>query len=102
MSSRKEEMMSGESKILPLVAVVVSVVACLPSACCLAFYGLGSLATLFADPRMIEAAAGSGTVPSRLTWVAIGAGSTLGALVALGLAVAGLVWGIRALRRASS
>jgi hypothetical protein len=59
------------------------------------------LATLVADPRMIEAAAGSGPVPSRLTFVAIGAGSTLGALVALGIAIAGLVWGIRALRRTS-
>ena len=94
--------MSGDRKILGLVAVAVSVVACFPSACCLGFYGLGSLATLVADPRMIEAAAGSGPVPSRLTFVAIGAGSTLGALVALGLAIAGLVWGIRALRRTSS
>jgi hypothetical protein len=94
--------MSGESKILPLVAVVVGVVACLPSACCLAFYGLGSLATLVVDPRMIESAAGSGPVPSRLTFVALGAGSTVGALVAVALGVAGLVWGVRALRRASS
>jgi len=94
--------MSGESKALPLVAIVVSVVACLPTACCLAFYGLGSLATLFVDPRMIEDAAGAGQVPSRLTFVAIGGGSSLAALVALGLGVFGLVWGIRALRRASA
>ena len=83
--------MSGEGKILPLVAVAVCVLACFPSACCLAFYGLGSLATLFADPRMIEAAAGSGPVPSSETFVATGAGSILGALVALGVGIAGLV-----------
>jgi hypothetical protein len=94
--------MSGESKILPLVAIVVSVVACLPTACCLAFYGLGSLATLLVDPRMIEDAAGAGPVPSRLTFATIGGGSACIALVALGLGVFGLVWGIRALRRASA
>jgi hypothetical protein len=94
--------MSGESRVLPMVAVVVSVVACLPAACCLGFYGLGSLATLFVDPMMIEAAAGSGPVPSSGTFVAIGGVSVLGALVALTLAIAGLVWGVRALRRASS
>jgi hypothetical protein len=91
--------MSGENRILPLVAVVVSAVACLPSACCLAFYAFGNVATLMVDPAMIEAAAGSGPVPPRTTFVLLGALSTLGALVALGLAVAGLVWGIRALRR---
>jgi hypothetical protein len=95
-------MMSGEGKVLGLVAVVVSVAACLPTACCLAFYGLGSLLTLFVDPEMIEAAAGSGPVPSRMTFVAIGGGSALVALVALGLGVFGLVWGIRALRRGSA
>jgi hypothetical protein len=94
--------MSGESRVLPIVAVVVSIVACLPAACCLGFYGLGSLATLFVDPMMIEAPAGSGPVPPSGTFVAIGGVSVLGALVALALAVAGLVWGVRALRRASS
>jgi hypothetical protein len=91
--------MSRESRTLPLVAVVVGAVACLPSACCLAFYAFGNFSTLFVDPAMLEAAAGSGPVPARTTFVALGAASTLGALLALGLAVAGLVWGIRALRR---
>lgn len=94
--------MSGESRVLPLVAVVVGVVACLPSACCLAFYAFGNFATLFVDPGMIEAAAGSGPVPPLSTFVVLGALSTVGALVALGLAIAGLVWGIWALRRQPS
>jgi hypothetical protein len=91
--------MSGESRTLPLVAVVVGAVAYLPSACCLAFYAFGNFSALFVEPAMIEAAAGSGPVPPRTTFVALGAASTLGALVALGLALASLVWGIRALRR---
>jgi hypothetical protein len=94
--------MSSESKVLPVVAVVVGVVACLPSACCLAFYAFGNFATLFVEPEMIEAAAGSQPVPPLSTFVVLGALSTIGALVALGLAIAGLVWGIRGLRRQPS
>jgi len=94
--------MSGESRVPGLVAVVVSMVACLPSACCLGFYAFGNFATLFVDPEMIEAAAGSQPLPPLSTFVVLGAVSTLGVLVALGLAIAGLVWGIRALRRESS
>jgi hypothetical protein len=94
--------MNSESKALPLVAVVVGVVACLPSACCLAFYAFGNFATFFVDPEMIEAAAGSGPMPPQSTFAVLGALSTIGALVALGLAIAGLVWGIRALRRQTS
>jgi hypothetical protein len=99
---QKEESMGGESRIPGLVAVVVSVVACLPSACCLGFYAFGNFATLFVDPEMIEAAAGSQPLPPSGTFVALGGVSTLAALVALGLGIAGLVWGIRALLREPS
>jgi hypothetical protein len=94
--------MSGESRIPGLVAVVVSVVACLPSACCLGFYAFGNFATLFVDPAMIEAAAGSQPLPPSGTFVMLGVISTIAALVALGLTIAGLVWGIRALQRQPS
>ncbi len=92
-----------ERKTLALVAVVGSLVACLPTACCLGFFGLGGIVALMADPRMIEAAAGTGgEVPTRGTFVAMGLGSTFGALVALGVGIACLVWGIRMLTRARS
>lgn len=94
--------MSGEGKILPLAAVAVSVVACFPSACCLGFFGVGNLMALVADPRMIEAAAGSGPAPSSGTFVALGAGLTLAALVALAVGIGGLVWGVRTLWRVGS
>jgi hypothetical protein len=94
--------MSSQGKTLGLVSVVVSVVACLPSACCLAFYAFGNFSTLLVDPAMIEAAAGSQPVPPSGTFVLLGVVSTVAALVALGLAIAGLVWGIRALRREPS
>ena len=94
--------MTQERKIMAWVAVVGSVVACFPTACCLAFYGFGGIVALLADPRMIEAAAGSGEPPSRSLFTAMGVGSTLGALVALAIGIVALVWGIRALRRASA
>jgi hypothetical protein len=94
--------MTQERKIMAWVAVVGSVVACCPTACCLAFYGFGGIVGLLVDPRMIEAAAGSGEAPPRWIFTALGVCSTLGALVALGIGIGALVWGIRVLRRASA
>jgi uncharacterized BrkB/YihY/UPF0761 family membrane protein len=78
-------------------------VACCPTACCLGYFGLSGVTALVADPRMIEAAAGTwGEVPPREAFVAMGLGSTLGALIALGIGIGLLVWGIRTWRRAPS
>jgi hypothetical protein len=96
----KEDMLTMERKILALVALVGSLVACFPTACCLGFYGLGGFTGLMVDPRMIEAAAGAEGPPGREFFVLLGVGSTLGALVALGVGIACLVWGIRTLLRA--
>lgn len=95
--------MNSQSRIPALVAVVVSAVACLPTACCLGFYAFGSFVVLMADPRMIQAAAGTGgEVPPRSTIVVAGLGLTVGTVVALAIGIGLLVWGIRALRRARS
>ena len=48
--------MNNQSRIAALVAVVVSAVACVPTACCLGFYAFGNFMALVVDPRMIEAA----------------------------------------------
>ena len=92
-----------ERRILALVALVGSLVACFPTACCFGFYAFGNIMALVADPRMIEAAAGTaGEVPPPSTFVTMGVVSTLGALIALGVGIACLVWGIRTLMRARS
>jgi hypothetical protein len=91
-----------ERRTLGLIALVGSLVACFPSACCLGFYAFGNIATLMADPRMIEAAAGTaGEVPPRSAFIVMGGGSAIGALIALGLGIAILIWGIRAVRARS-
>jgi hypothetical protein len=91
--------MGGGGRVLGLVAVVVSVVVCLPLACCPAFLAAGYL---LVSPATVERAPGSGAVPSFLTLLTVGGGSACVALVALGLGIFGLVWGIRALRRPSA
>jgi hypothetical protein len=88
-----------ERRTLGLIALVGSLVACFPTACCFGFYAFGNFMALTVDPKFIEGAAGTGgEVPPSSTFIAMGGGSAIGALIALGLGIAILIWGIRALR----
>ena len=91
-----------ERRTLGLIALVGSLVACFPTACCFGWGVLGGFVPLMVDPKWIQGAAGTGgEIPPRSTFVAMGGGSAIGALIALGLGIAFLVWGIRAFRARS-